>query len=477
MENNNKNTVMNSIIPFVPGSSKDTGPTGPLMNALFEYLKVKSVSYHVKQALLTIFTFISAFLGETITLVLSEQQGANGLLFLNTIGGIIPEIFKSEFSDLNKNLLMHNPGILKYKTVVANDAGALKRNSSILRNLVECGHVIDQALGKENGTKSINEIRIEGPTSIIVLVGQTEPKWLTEFSSALRLDLNSNPNFILEQLNMRMSQRTDQCKETILKNIIPKELQRLKSVYVDISFKKQIIDCLDASSHKSVIIIDTIIFFLNIITIINDATFETSQDRDNEYCGMDIHAILNPEKLIEQKKDSDEGRVEGLVATKVEYYILYVLIEGVFNFNEDLITGILRLIFDAIKTINAGWVFSSTTLSSSTVTEVEFVKALDNQVNGRGWASILEIKEKIEKDTGKKISAASIHRGVKELCERKFITRRKDPVMPNKFLYGVCTLSLDNEFTLPKPGTIIDPIYNGKPVDVINPVTGEKETI
>ena len=71
----------------------------------------------------------------------------------------------------------------------------------------------------------------------------------------------------------------------------------------------------------------------------------------------------------------------------------------------------------------------------------------------------------------------TVEHRVKELCEREFLTKRKDPVMSNKFLYGVNTLSLDSEFALPKPCMIFDPVYKGQPVEVTNPLTGKREVI
>jgi len=476
MEKNiGSSTLTNSIIPFTPGRSNNTGAIGILMSGIFKYYDLTAVSFHKNQALLTTFGSIAAHLNENITIILSEQQGVNGLSLLNTILKIIPDNFTSEFSDLNKQFLIFNPGALKNKAVVAYSSGALKKNSSLLRNLVERGNVKDQTLSKASGVTSINEINIEGPTSIIVLVGKQEPRWLKAFS-ALRLTLDSNPNFVIEQLNMRRS-RPDPNRILIHQKIVKKEIGRLKPQPVNIYFEGQIIDCLDTSNNESIAIIDTICTFIKVISIINNAVFASRDESEAGYYDIDMAIITDPQLLIEQKGNPGTIRIEPLEATKVDYYILYVIVEGVFTLNEDQLTGNSRLIFDAINAFNTAYIFNSTTLKSETATEVEFIKALDNQKDGKGCASLLQIKEKIKNDKDIEMSDSSIQRGLNELCERKFLTQRKDPVMPNKFLYSVNTLTLDSEFVLPKPSTIFDPVYKGQPVEVTNPLTGKKEII
>ena len=117
MEKNiDSSSVMRSIIPFAPGSSNNTGTKGILMKSIIECFNLKSVGYHKKQALLATCTFVSAHLGENITLILTEQQDVNGLSFLNTVGEIIPDKFKSEFSELSKLIFIHTPGALKNTT-------------------------------------------------------------------------------------------------------------------------------------------------------------------------------------------------------------------------------------------------------------------------------------------------------------------------------------------------------------------------
>jgi len=474
-ESFNTKGLTNALTLYETEDDNNADPMGKLTRSISEYYNLRSQTYHKKQAFLATYGLVSAHLDENMTLILSEQQDVNGLSFINAVGEIIPDKFKSEFSELSKQIFIHNPGALKNKSVLALNPAVVKKNSPILKVLIECGHVKDQALGKANGATSINKIRIEGPTSIVVLVGKVEPRWLNEFP-ALRLVLDTNPNFVAEQLSMRRSQ-ANPLQETLLQKIIVKELERLKPVPVNISFLGQIIDSLDQNNPKSITIIDTIISLLNIITIINSAVFATRQEAQVGYYGLEIDAIKDPEYLIEQKTKSAPVEIKALEATKVEYYILYLLFDGVFNPNEDQVNGNSRLIFDAAMTINGEYIFNSTTLKADTATEVEFIKALDNQKEGRGWASVLQIKEKIKNDTGNELSDSSIHRGIKELCERKFLAQKKDPKVSNKNLYAVATLSLDSEFALPKPSTIIDPVYNGTPVKVKNILTGEKEII
>lgn len=463
------------LTQYLGDKSNDSSPVGPLMIGITKHLESKGFSYHRKQATLTLLGFVSAYIGENITMIISEQPGVDGLSFLSTIAGIIPDVCKSEFSELTKPMLVHNPELLKNKTAVALNPTTIKKNRSILKVLVSCGQVNDQTIGKSNGLTSINETQIQGPTSIIILVGESTPSWLNDFP-ALRIELDTNPDHVLEQLSLR-KKRPDPMKEHSIQSLLKKEIERLNEQEVEIPYLHQIINSLDPKNTDSITIVDTIIKLLKVITIMNRATFATPEEMCAGYYDLPETVSTRNQSLIEHKNASQSDPPAALKATKVEYYILYNIINGIFNLNRDQVTGTVRYVYEAIKSINSTYLFSMTMLKPETVKEAEFIQALDHQTGGRGWAEIVQIKEKMLKDNGIDISDASVRRGVKELLDREYISRVKAPNRPNKFLYAVTTLSLDNEFSLPKPSTIIDSKYIGKAVEVINPLTGKKELI
>ena len=59
----------------------------------------------------------------------------------------------------------------------------------------------------------------------------------------------------------------------------------------------------------------------------------------------------------------------------------------------------------------------------------------------------------------------------------KRVIGRKNPKGRNKDYYYVTTTSIDPAAELPVPEELEDPTYEGRSVEVINPVTGEVETI
>lgn len=470
-----ENAITKELTQYLGDKSNDSSLVGPLMTGITRYFDSQGINYHRKQGMLTLFGYVSAYLGENITMIISEQPGVNGLSLLSTIAGIIPDVCKREFSELTKQMLMLNPEILKNKSVIAYDPGTIKRNRSILKVLVSCGQVKDQTIGKSNGKTSINETQIQGPTSIIILVGESAPLWLNDFS-ALRLELGSNPDHVLEQLSLR-KKRPDPLKENSIRSLLKKEIERLSEQEVDIPYIDQIINRLDPKNSDSIAIIDVIIKLLKVITIINNATFATPEEMWTGYYDLPQEISMKNQRLLEHRKSTQPQIPTVLIATKVEYYILYTVINDIFNLNRDQVTGTVGYIYDAIKSINSDYIFSMTTLKPETAKEVEFIKALDLQREGRGWAEILQIKERINKDKNLDISDASIRRGVKELLKREFVSRIKAPNRPNKFVYAVSMLSINEEFSLPRPSTIMDPIHKGKAVEVINPLNGEKNII
>ncbi|MBT6339466.1 MAG: hypothetical protein HOJ48_09250 [Desulfobacula sp.] len=449
---------------------------GSLLNGIIEYTDFVGLKTHKQQAILTILTAISAHVGENTTLFLSAQPGVDGLSFMNPISQIIPGSFKREFSELSKPLLLSCPELLKNKVVIALNSETVKKGSQILKILTEQGHVNDQAIKKTGGTTNINEICIEGPASVIVLIGQSESKWLNDFS-ALRLILESSTNYILERLNKKRM-RPDPRQKEILVNVLKKEIERLKVQPVEIPFLDQIVDSLDHTNPDSIMIMDKIISFVNIITIIQNAKLSTEEERKAGYYGLDInHFSKRNDNLLEYQGKVMNAPDQPLVATKKEYFIVYTLIAGALNFNEDQISANAMQVFDAILPININFVFSSTCLDKDKATERDIINTLDNQTDGRGWASLLHIKEEMEKNEGVKTNNSFVSRGVKELLEKKYVSQIKDPNAPNKFLYAITMTTPANRYDLPHPAEIKDPVYKGHSVEVTNPLTGEKEII
>lgn len=469
---------LNNLIPYPANAESSEKTIGPLLIAVIESLKSKGINYHMSQALIAVITMISAHLEVNITLFITEGQGANGLSFLNSVSGLIPDELKSEFSELNKQFLYLAQDLLKNKTVVAYSPDVMKKDVKLLQMLLELGVVNDQVSTKTSGSHGVSKISIKGPTSVIVLVGQTEPVWLNDFS-ALRLNLDINPNYIAEQLQRRSLEQNNQDAE-LLEKIITKEIERLEPQSVNISFLGQIISSLDQTDPESIYIFDTVEKLLEIITIINRATFATPEEAHAGYYGIEMSNIINGERKLlpgGAHTDSKDVGTTQLEATKVEFYIMYILTKGLFKSGKGSVTGNSQVVFNAIKRINLDYLRGNTLFDPDRSSERELIKTLDAQQNNNGWATILHIKENVKNVDGISFSPATIDRGVKDLQEKNLISKRKDRMSPNKFIYAINTVFVEKENIMPHPSTIQDPVYQGRTVTVQNLLTGIEETI
>ena len=73
-------------------------------------------------------------------------------------------------------------------------------------------------------------------------------------------------------------------------------------------------------------------------------------------------------------------------------------------------------------------------------------------------------------------SLSSVSNDLVALLEMGVLERAKPP-KSRFFGYYVMTTTLSDAIQLPAPETIQDPVYEGKTVTVVNPFTGQVETI
>jgi hypothetical protein len=66
---------------------------------------------------------------------------------------------------------------------------------------------------------------------------------------------------------------------------------------------------------------------------------------------------------------------------------------------------------------------------------------------------------------------------LKGLAGKEVILSRDDPKSKNRKLFAVCVLDISQNIQLPHPSEIRDGILDGKPVQVLNPLSGSVETI
>ena len=85
--------------------------------------------------------------------------------------------------------------------------------------------------------------------------------------------------------------------------------------------------------------------------------------------------------------------------------------------------------------------------------------------------------EIINKDSREFYSLSSVSNDLVALYEMGILDRAKPPKNSRAFGYYIMGMGVDNTIKLPNPADIQDPIYEGRKIDVVNPLTGHVEEI
>jgi predicted transcriptional regulator len=92
------------------------------------------------------------------------------------------------------------------------------------------------------------------------------------------------------------------------------------------------------------------------------------------------------------------------------------------------------------------------------------------------WARRETILKEVNSDGQEEISMSTLMKELGHLLDAGHIERYRQDGKRGLY-YHVVTMSVGKPLELPHPSEILDPVYQGRPVDVINPLTGSTEKI
>ena len=165
----------------------------------------------------------------------------------------------------------------------------------------------------------------------------------------------------------------------------------------------------------------------------------------------------------------DDQAAAALIATKVDYYLAWLLLDGILLSGENLLTTRQKRIFEAVCQINM-----ENARQAMLKNEIEILSTISQ---GSGyWARREKIYEMVNNDGGQYLSLSIVNNELIDLMKMGIVDRSK-PQKSRHFGYYVMALNSGNAISLPPPSEINDPIYDGKPINVMNPLTGQAEKI
>ncbi len=432
------------------------------------FLKMQGVpNGHMKAALAILLGLNSSNLDNAIVIEIIDNEERIGGKILDTSLSLIPRSFWVKFKAIPKDIFILEREQLKGKVIIDHDSTQYGKVTSDLNTLLAQQKLESRQtiLGKYGS--AIQDVSISGPVAFIS-IAQEEESVVLSHPSFLQIRLTSgeppqDPSLVFDPKGASEMQRKQ--FNLGLQRVIG-SLKRLRPQQVVIPYRDVLLNHLSKTKNgpKG----ETLLNALRIITLINHPPSPSEEEQLAKAWDCDIEMI---ELAIGKKVFPHRP----LIATKRDYYILWVIMSDLVQNNEDCsLTARQKRIFKVIKEHNlAGF---GRTWKNFPMSDYEKLTTIENA--DLTWASQERIFEEVNKDGGDPISNTQIvYRELQDLKQKELIKEKKDPGAKNRLGYYVTTFDFQDTVTLPRPSGIEDPILGKERIKVQNPITGDIEEV
>ena len=416
----------------------------------------------IKVALNTLIGLNSASLGDPVVVLISEEEGANGVSLLDLCLKMTPHDNKIEISDIkqppysSESLQAPRAGIATLGTrslskILSNAAVAFERNLGVDHQLLQSGD-----------KKHIEHLLVEGPFSWVIIM--TDPKdHLLNNRWALRVQLSADLAFKRRQflqMTRQASLHERRLWELEIKTVAAL-ISNIKGWEVNIPFRDILLEPFLYSGNSDFLEkCNVLIRMLRNITRINQAP------------------LLNKNELIRNfiRATPSEYYTNGeqnvrMVASKIDYYYCWLLLDNLINKADDFLSQRQKLIFEKIKNHTLNYIKQNVSPDIQQEGEHRILEVMS--AHKIAWPSIWDIHKSFDPYLRQHTSHSTIDIELKMLMRGNFIKRERCESSKNKYLYCVNTLSLSSRIKLPHPSTV----FSEYKIKVINPLTGRTEEI
>ncbi|MEI6124988.1 MAG: hypothetical protein WCQ99_00400 [Pseudomonadota bacterium] len=458
-----------SAVPALPGEAKffkifeplsmqgEKMPPGTILSEVVDILRMNGIcNAHIIPCLMIIIGAISSRCGESlITFITSDEESQTNKI-VQACMQLIPENTIMDIVSFDPKVLASLGHGLKCKTLVVHGGKSFKRNISLLQPFFEKQYVAG----------------IAGPVSIVATVNKHNAD-LINLPYVLRPHLVSSKEIKKHQMLYQAARLSPEEKMKLILRTAPlvKMLGRIpddSQVEVEIPFDKQIVDALDLGIPGVYEIFQNMLRMIRIMARVNSVTGFNEREKDFEYFKIDPRIFST----------AGSGKAQVIIATKAVYYYVYILFKEMLPKGPDAFPEPQLRVFKAAYKLNFDKLKSTCMFDPDEENDsLKLLKQLHSGHNIGSWVDRETIYEEINNGREDKISLSELDEYLKQLVEAEFIKQKKSPQNKDKYLYGVYKLKADESMKLPEPSSIIDPVYNGDLVEVINPLTREIEKI
>ena len=423
---------------------------------------------NIQAASLVLTTMLSARWGYPIAAMLVSEDPQEAVRVLDHCIKMSPMDSTIEFREVKPDhLYIKGGGLLKGKCVICPEVGGFSKVARDFDLILTRGHSVRQQLEKGKYEVGLSEYRSEMKVSFIGIDGGKlkngfcHPSIIKIPISSRRSDIAAAFSDITEQYGLMQSPTFK----------IRKSFQRLKSRVVIIPYEEQLWRALNecGCDHlqekmgvlKNVISVCAIINRPPVVQMaeLGAYIYGTNEQEVSRWlidAGIENPSVMSPE--------------EDIVATKVDYYLARLLLDGIILTGYTRFTDRQKKVFETVKAINLG---KMSTVILSKGDEVEILANISKSQSG--WAPREKVFETINNGSYD-FSLSSVNSDLVELFEMGLLERAK-PHKSRFYGYFINTMTLSDAIKLPDPATIMDPVYEGKTITIVNPLTGQVEKI
>ena len=376
-----------------------------------------------------------------------------------------------EFTKLQPDLIFRGAQQLKGKTLIGYNDLAFRGVSNHLDILIEKESLNTHVRAPSYSSSGIEKVQAEGPVAIL-LVTQDPRHPLLQNQKVLVLSIDEPLDLGRVPLGTEAAPGSDVLAVDLAR--VRRVFQRVQPAPVKIPFLEQL------SKSVPPRIFCILERLIENYTRINHPLPPTQEEVWSALLDVDQGKVRSwmiqngfpPDVQILKSEDARNHRLGiTLQATKVEYYLSCLLLKNQFVEAVPQILPRQCRVFNKLVEICLGRMGASFVDVSD---ETQTIKALHDKADagaGRGM-----IYEHVNKDGRDPISWSTLNGDLQALVRANLVERKK-PKRSQQYLYAVTRLRLQENIDLPPAKDIIDPIYEGRPVNVVNPLTGEVETI
>jgi len=445
--------------------SRDNTFRSPLCTAA-DVLSQQGLNHRLtKYGLLTLLTLCSARLGYSSCLVLVDETTSTAQSLLSLIKPLMPKQAVIECMSLSTEKLYLAAEDLKSKTIINPDYNGLKNVKTDLEHLVEHGYVSRQEKIISKFKKGLELLEITGPVSVLTVCNDpSNSDW--KGSSVLKVFINPDDACSDERQINADALHVETCR-------IAKSFERLQVSKVEIPFMEDIQSKIRGSN---ILVTENMIkplkYLISIIAIINNPPPFLEDEIIAAVYGVEKERLRNWLSVIGYEADTiPTKKNDAMIATKVDYYIASLLLDGRIESDNKVLTERQLRIFKAIERWNVGKLGGIFVNMDNVVEKLAAIAR-----NSNTWTDRENIFTEVNKDRQNFVPLSTINNDLQVLMSMNIIERQKPP-RKNKFGYFILTPNAGAAIMLPHPSEIIDPVYEGKKVKVVNPLTGQIEEI